>query len=112
MGHYLVQGRYTAASSRSLVRCPKDRGAQVRGLVESLGGTMHQFFFALGEADFVMLCELPEDVAALSLSLAASGAGGVEHMQTTRLFTPEEGMAAMMLAQEAEYAPPGLVLSA
>ena len=112
MAHYLIQGRYTAASSRSLVCQPRDRGAQVRSLVESLGGTMHQFFFALGEADFVMLCELPDDVSALSLSLAGSGAGGVEQIHTTRLFTSEEGMAAMTMAQQAEYAPPGVVLSA
>ena len=112
MGQYLVQGRYTAASSRSLVSQPRDRGDQVRSLVESLGGRMRDFYFALGEFDFVIICELPDEVAALSLSLAAGGAGGVAHMQTTRIFTAAEAVDAMTRAQGAEYAPPGLVLSA
>lgn len=112
MAHFLFQGRYTAGSVRAMVGNPRDRNTQVRSLVESLGGTFQSFFFSLGDCDFVLLCELPDDLSAMSLSMAASAAGGITIITTTRLFTAAEGETAMQMAQGAEYAPPGLVLSA
>jgi uncharacterized protein with GYD domain len=107
MSYYLVEGNYTGASTKAMVASPSDRSVQARSLVESLGGKYHHFFFTLGERDFVVLCEMPDDVTAAAASLAIGSSGAFSKCTTTKLLTAAEAQSAMSKAKSAKYTPPG-----
>ena len=55
---------------------------------ESAGGKLEALYFA-GEIDVFAIAELPDNVSAAALSLAANAAGAVQ-VKATVLITPEE----------------------
>ena len=61
----------------------------LRQACESIGGKLEAFYMAFGEADVVTILDLPDNVAASALSLAAS-ATGLVRTRTTPLLTVEE----------------------
>jgi uncharacterized protein with GYD domain len=109
--YYLIQENYTAVSAKGMIRNPTDRSVQARSLVALLGGILHFFFLSAADNGYVSICELPDEMAALALGIAAAATGGIENYRLTRPSLAEDGEKAMRLAQSAEYAPPGLVLS-
>jgi uncharacterized protein with GYD domain len=112
MAYYLLQGNYAAASIKAMIGEPQDRGVQAKSLITSLGGTLHHFFFSFGETDFVILCELPDETAAMSVSMAVGATGAVMNYKTTKLISASDAQAAMRKAQSAKYSTPGLVMKA
>ncbi len=66
---------------------PHDRSAAVEKLMTSAGGKLHHFFFALGENDWVILCEAPDDITAAAISIAVGASGAVTGGKTTKLMT-------------------------
>ncbi len=108
MPFYMFQGRYTSEAIKSMVASPQDREAAARALTESVGGTLHSFFFCFGNEDILAIAELPDDehVAALSMVIGASGSfsGGA----TTKLLTSAQAQSAMTKANAAlgSYQPP------
>lgn len=105
MPRYLFRGSYSREGAQGLLREGGTRRRQaVERLVQSLGGRLEGFHFALGETDLFMIVDLPGPVAAAAASVivAASGAG---HWTTTVLLTPEEMDEATRL--DGGYRPPG-----
>jgi uncharacterized protein with GYD domain len=105
MARYLFRGTYSREGAQGLLReGGTRRRAAVESLVQSLGGRLLSFDYALGETDLFMVVELPDAVAAASASLivAASGAG---RWRTTVLLTAEEMDRAARSG--AAYRPPG-----
>ena len=90
MPKYLFEVDYSAEGTRGLV---KDGGSKRRRAVEqsikSVGGKMEAFYFTFGTRDAIVIAELPNNVAAVSLSLAVSASGAVAY-QTTPLISPAE----------------------
>ena len=80
------------------------RRETVEEVVKGLGGTIEAFYYAFGETDAFVIGDLPdnETAAAISLAVAASGAGSVE---TVVLITPEEVDSAVK--KTVNYRPPG-----
>lgn len=106
MAYYLLQANYATASIKAMVDKPQDRAAQAQKLIESAGGKQHHFFFALGESDFVILCEMPDDIAVTALSMAVGASSAIHGFKTTKLLTAADAMAAMSKAQSIKYSPP------
>lgn len=106
MAHYLLQASYAPNSVKSLVANPQNREDATRKVIESLGGKLHSFHFALGEFDVVMIAEMPDNAAAASVGLATSATGALTRFQTTALLTATEGMDAMRKAKAGKYSPP------
>ena len=106
MPFYMFTARYNSDAMKAMIANPADREAAARTVAESMGGTLHHFFFAMGQDDVVAIAEMPDDesVAALSMTIGASGAfsGGA----TTKLLTSAQAMAAMSKASAAQYTPP------
>ncbi|RMF40447.1 MAG: GYD domain-containing protein [Alphaproteobacteria bacterium] len=98
MPFYMFEGRYSGAAFKAMIENPQDREAPARALVESVGGTLHNVFFAMGREDVIAIVEAPDDeaMAAGAMILAASGtfSGG----RTTKLLTPAEAKDAMARA--------------
>jgi uncharacterized protein with GYD domain len=90
MAKYLITASYSAEGLKGL---QKDKASgrrdAVRQACESIGGKLDAFYFAFGEDDVVSIVDLPDNVAASALSLAAS-ATGLIRTRTTALLAVEE----------------------
>jgi uncharacterized protein with GYD domain len=106
MAYYLIQAAFTPESWAKLVKSPQDRKAAIAPMVEKLGGRLESYWYSFGDYDSVVIVQVPDNVSAAALSLAASAAGALKAIRTTPLMTTEEGMEAMRKAAGAGYRPP------
>ena len=90
MPKYLVEASYSADGLKGLQKDKAaGRRAAVAKAVESLGGKLEGFYYALGERDVLEIVDLPNAVSATALALRAS-ATGLVRTKTTALLTVEE----------------------
>jgi uncharacterized protein with GYD domain len=105
MPKYLITASYTAEGVKGLL---KDGGSARRAAVqkaaESVGGRLDAFYFAFGEHDAIVICDLPDNIAATAVSLSV-GASGAAQAATTPLITPEDVDAAAK--KSVSYRAPG-----
>lgn len=106
MAYYLMQVSYAPEGSAALIKKPQNREEAVRKAIEKQGGSLEGFWFAFGDYDVVLICQIPDNITAAAFSLAVSAAGAVKAFKTTPLMTAEEGMAAMKMAAKSGYKPP------
>jgi uncharacterized protein with GYD domain len=90
MPKYLIAGSYSADGLKGLQR-DKASGRQqaVRTALEGLGGRLEAAYFALGEDDVYLIADLPDNISAAALGIAAS-ATGLVRTRTIALMTVEE----------------------
>jgi len=105
MPSYLVQASYTSESIASLIKTPQNRGEVVRKAVEHLGGKLVGGWLSFGEYDVVLIAELPDQVSAAAIAMAAAAGGSLKGIKTTPLLTFEEGLAAAKKAAGTGYMP-------
>ena len=105
MPKYLLEVNYTGEGARGL---QKDGGTKRRqaaqAFVESIGGKLDAFYFAFGDADAIVLADMPDNASAASAALFLSTSGAVT-CKTTVLITPEEMDQAVK--KSPKYTPPG-----
>ncbi len=91
MSKYLVQVSINKDGIRDVLSKAKGTGlrAAVAKFAEFAGGRLDAYYFAFGQHDVVAIMDLPDNISAAALSVAASGTGAV-HVQMTTLVTPEE----------------------
>jgi uncharacterized protein with GYD domain len=107
MAFYLTRFSYTPETWARLINNPEDRRAAARQYIESVGGKLHGFWYALGEHDAYSLWEAPDNVSMAAVALAISAGGALSAHHTTALLTVEETMAALEKARAIKYTPPG-----
>jgi uncharacterized protein with GYD domain len=103
---YLVQASYTAESCSAMIKKPQNRAEVVRKVIEKLGGRLEGFWFAFGDYDTALVCELPDNVTATAFSMAVSAGGTHKAMKITPLMTVEEAIEAMKKAGKTGYRSP------
>ena len=87
---FLIKGHYNVDGAKGLLKeGGSARKATVTKLVESMGGKVESFYFAYGDDDVYVICDMPDASSGLALSLAVNGAGAVR-ISTHPLITPEE----------------------
>jgi len=106
MPYYMVQAAYTRDAWGGLVKSPQDRAEALRPAIERLGGKLVSFYMSFGEYDAVVIAEMPDNVSAAGVSIAAAAGGAVKAIKTTPLMTVQESMEAMRKAGQAGYRPP------
>ena len=105
MPKYLLEVNYTVEGVRGLkAEGGSARVAAATALVESLGGTVDSFHFALGETDAYVIIDMPDAVSAAAGALAVNAGGGAT-VRTIALLTAAEADAAA--AKKSLYRPPG-----
>ena len=104
---YLTSFSYTPETWARLIGKPEDRRTAAREYIESVGGTLHGFWYAFGEQDGYTLWEAPDTVSMAAVALAIGGGGALSSIKTTVLLTVEETMDALRKAAEVRYRPPG-----
>jgi uncharacterized protein with GYD domain len=90
MAKYLFLGSYTADGTKGVL---KDGGTGRRKAIEqaikSVGGSVEAFYFAFGDADAVVIADVPDNASAAALSLMVN-ASGLASARTVVLLTAEE----------------------
>ncbi len=105
MAKFLIQGTYTAEGAKGLLKeGGSGRKAAVQKALEGLGGRMESLYFTFGAADISVICEVPDPVTGLALSLAVNASGAIR-ITTTPILSVEEVDAACKKA--VSYRPAG-----
>ena len=111
MTMYLTRFSYTPQTWARMIENPEDRRDAARSYIESVGGTLHGFWYAFGERDGLTLWEAPDDAAMAAVALAIGSGGALSACETTVLLTVEETMDALARAKSIRYRPPGAARS-
>lgn len=108
MPFYLFEVAYAPEAFRAMIANPSDRKAAASKLADACGGKVHDFFFAFGKYDAVVLVEAPDDATMAAVAMVVAGSGIAHGGRTTKLLTVEEAMGAMRAAGKAAaaYEPP------
>jgi uncharacterized protein with GYD domain len=104
---YLSKFSYTPETWARLVNKPEDRRIAAKSYIESVGGTLHGFWYGFGSHDGYGLWEAPDNVSMAAVALAITGGGAVSSFDTTVLMTVEETLDALGKAAEIKYQAPG-----
>ena len=104
---YLTRFSYTPATWAKLIKNPEDRRAAAKQYIETVGGTLHGFWYAFGDHDGYTLWEAPDNVSMAATALAIGAGGALTSVQTTVLLTVEETLAALKKGSSIKYQPPG-----
>jgi uncharacterized protein with GYD domain len=106
MPHFLTQVAYNEQAWQALVANPQNRLDAIRPVIEKLGGRVVNAYFAFGDYDFVLITELPNNVSAAALAIAASAGGACKSVKTTPLMEAAEGLEALRKAATSGYRAP------
>jgi uncharacterized protein with GYD domain len=105
MPKYMFTASYSVEGVKGLLA---DGGSKRRAVaqkaVESVGGKLEAFYYALGKHDVIGIADMPDNASIAALSLSISSTGAVR-LQTTALLSPEEIDAAAKKA--VKYTAPG-----
>src|SRR5215212_9318055 len=107
MPMYLTRFRYTPETWAMMIAQPEDRRRAAQAYIESVGGTLHGFWYAFGSHDGFNLWEAPDNVSMAAVALAIGGGGALSSIETTVLLTVEETLDAPSRAQRVGYRAPG-----
>jgi uncharacterized protein with GYD domain len=90
MAKFLINGSYTAEGAKGLMKeGGTARKAAVQKALEGLGGKIESIYYTFGSSDVIVICDIPDTISALALSLAVNASGAVR-IATTPLITVEE----------------------
>lgn len=90
MAKFMVKATYSAEGAKGLLKeGGTGRRAAVQKLIEGMGGKVEAFYFAYGDTDAYVLCDLPDTASGLAVALTVN-ASGIVHVSTVPLITPEE----------------------
>ena len=104
---YLSKFSYTPETWAKLIANPEDRREAARSYIESVGGTLHGFWYAFGTHDGYNLWEAPDNVSMAAVALAIGGGGALSSLETTVLVTVDETIDALRKAEQIQYRAPG-----
>ncbi|MBY5755194.1 GYD domain-containing protein [Rhizobium leguminosarum] len=106
MAMYLTRFSYTPETWARMIENPEDRREAARSYIESVGGTLHGFWYAFGEHDGWNLWEAPDNVSMAAVALAIGAGGALSSMETTVLLSVEDTIEALEKAKSIRYRPP------
>ena len=104
---YLSKFSYTPETWARLIGNPEDRRRAAQTYIESVGGSLHGFWYAFGAHDGYALWEAPDNVSMAGVALAISSGGALSSLETTVLLTVDETMDALSKAEQVKYKKPG-----
>ena len=107
MSTYLTRFSYTPETWARLAKKPEDRRVAARTYIESVGGKLNGFWYALGEYDAYALWEVPDNAAMAAVAIAISAGGALSKFETTVLLSVEETLSALGRVETIRYRPPG-----
>jgi uncharacterized protein with GYD domain len=88
MSMYLARFTLTPATWARLLEKPEDRRQALEPVFAAVGGKLHGFWYAFGDADGYVLGEFPDDVVAASTLTKVAASGAFASVSTTKLDRP------------------------
>ena len=105
MAKYMFTARYTGEGAKGVMAAGGTaRREAVSQSCASVGGKLESFYYAFGDVDAYVICDLPDDVTAAALSMAVSSSG-LAATSTVKLLSPEDMDKATKV--KVSYRPPG-----
>jgi uncharacterized protein with GYD domain len=87
---FLIKGSYTAEGTKGLLKeGGSGRKAAVQKALDGLGGKLDSFYYTFGADDVIVICEVPDTITGLALSLVVNASGAVR-ISTTPLLSVED----------------------
>ncbi len=105
---YLTKFSYTPGTWARMIDNPEDRRKAAEAYMQSVGGTLHGFWYAFGEHDGYTLWEAPDNVSMAAVAVALGAGGALHSLETTVLMTVDETLEALRTAARVQYRPPGV----
>ena len=78
----------------------------VTAQIEKMGGKVEGLWSAFGDYDWVVICQMPDNINAAAFAIALLGGGAVKACKTTPLMTVKEVATALQKAATSGYKPP------
>ena len=105
MPKYLIRANYTATGAAGLLReGGSGRAKAITALVDSAGGSVESFYWAMGDDDIIIIADMPDTAAAAAVSLTV-GASGAASCTTSELLTVAQ--VDDIANRRIDYRPPG-----
>ena len=104
---YLTKFSYTPETWSRLIANPEDRRMAAQSYIESVGGTLHGFWYAFGSHDGYSLWEAPDNVSMAAVAIAIGAGGALRSIETTVLLSVDETIEALRTAGQVRYRSPG-----
>lgn len=105
MGKYMFHATYTGQGLVGLLNeGGSRRRAALTDTIEAMGGNVEGLYYAFGDTDLYVICDLPDDATATAVSLNIANAGAL-NIKATVLVTPETVDEAVK--KTVPYRPPG-----
>jgi uncharacterized protein with GYD domain len=102
---FLVHASYTVEGTKGLLKSSaSERRKAVEELLASLGGTLEAFYFTFGAEDAILIIDLPNAEAALSIGFAVRASGMVQSKTTILIPIDEVDRA---IKTPVHFTPPG-----
>jgi len=106
MPSYLIEASY---SNQGVVGLTDEGGTarreEIERLITAAGGNLESFYFAFGDTDVYLICDLPSNEVAAAIAISVNQSGYAKSLKTVVLLTPEQVDAAAKMAPL--YRPPG-----
>ena len=90
MPRFITFFSYTGDAAKAMIEKPSDRSAAATALVESLGGTLEDFYWMQGKHDGFLIANLRDGVTAAALSAAVGATGAIVGLETHQIFDRDE----------------------
>jgi len=109
MQFYLCKASYTVEGLKGLLKDGATRREHdLARAYEGLGGKLHGLYYALGETDVYIICELPDNATVVASSMLVNVAGTAEVTCTALLMPKEVDRSIEMVRRRMDvYRPPG-----
>ena len=105
MPKYMSHVSFTTEGVKGLQReKAAQRKNEVTKLIENAGGKLEAFYFAFGKDDVIAIIDVPDNIAAASISVAVNAAGHV-HLKMTPLLTVEDMDKAIAKSEKFRHVP-------
>ena len=99
MGKYLMKVSYSAEGIAGVRKeGATARAAFIAQLLETVGGSLESFYFAFGDADVYLICDLPDKATAMAIAATVAGSQAISSIETIVLLTTQETDAAMKIS--------------
>lgn len=107
MAKYLLHGAYSVEGNKGILKGGGGtaRRKAIGAMIESEGGKLESFYWALGKDDFYLIIDVPDMATIAAVSMQVGSSGAVSRLSSTPLLTAEDVDAACK--RNVKYTPPG-----
>jgi uncharacterized protein with GYD domain len=108
MARYLLEVGVKPEVFGKLMKNPDDRAKATRPVFEAFGGSLDEYYFAVGQKTVYLIGEMPDEVSVEATTIAVLAGGAIDSIKFTPILTAVEAMEAMEKAANAMYRPPSV----